>query len=501
MAKGTRREFLKTSAAAAGAVAGVVPASRILAEEKLPPSDVSAAQSPKTFTLTRQIPVEAGYDLAVAGGGPAGTAAAVCAARLGAKVLLVEATGCLGGMGTSGLVIAFDPMADGRRMLVGGFMREVVETMYSRKFLKPGIDPNSWRKNYHNWTPFQVEGYKLVLDEFAHKAGVEVRFFTRVIDAEADSQQGKLSGVVLQNIEGYRFVQAKAFIDATGDAVLADLCGAACREAGRDTPAPMPATLCSLHAGIDWSRMGNQYSALKKALADGHFTQPDRHFPGMSQVDQSVGYLNGGHLFHMNALKCKDLSDGVMLGRRIVQEYVAFYRKYVSGCENLQLVTTGSLIGVRESRRIVGEYEMTFDDLKARRQFPDQIGVFNKAVDIHVSDCTEEAYKRFREEYFKTGRIGQGECFGIPYSILVPKGWKNLWVAGRCNSSDVKVHGSIRVQPAASMMGQAAGTAAVQSIRNGQPANDLDTEQLVQTLRKAGAYLPQEQTSKTMTRA
>ena len=310
------------------------------------------------------------------------------------------------------------------------------------------------------------------------------------LKAEDGRDGGDVSGVVLQNVEGYRFIRARTYIDTTGDAVLADLCGAACREAGRDTPAPMAATLCSLHAGIDWSRMGNQGSALKKALADGHFTQPDRHLPGMSRVNRSVGYLNGGHLFRMNALKCKDLSEGVMLGRRIVQEYVAFYREYVSGCENLQLVTTGSLIGVRESRRIVGECELNFDDYLARRQFPDQIAVFNKAVDIHAYDCTEEAYQQYLKEYTKTGRLRPGECFGIPYSILVPKGWKNLWVAGRCNSSDVKVHGSIRVQPAASMMGQAAGTAAVQSIRTGRPANDLDTEQLVLTLRKAARIGP-----------
>jgi len=214
-----------------------------------------------------------------------------------------------------------------------------------------------------------------------------------------------------------------------------------------------------------------------------------------------VGYLNGGHLFRMNALKCRDLSEGIMLGRRIVQEYVAFYRKYVSGCTNLQLVATGAVIGVRESRRIVGEYELTIKDYLARRQFPDQIAVFNKAVDIHAYDCTEEAYKKYYREYSRTGRLKPGECFGIPYSILVPKGWRNLWVAGRCNSSDVKVHGSIRVQPAASMMGQAAGTAAVQSIRTKQPANDLDTAELIQTLRKTGAYLPQKETSKAMTRA
>jgi hypothetical protein len=462
--------------------------------------DVSKAQS-STFTLTRQIPRETGYDLIVCGGGPAGTAAAICAARLGAKVLLAEASGWLGGMGTSALVNAFDPMGDGEKMLVGGLMREIVETMFKRGMLRPGINPDTWRKDFHRWTAFQVEGYKLLLDELVTSAGVEVRFFTRVIDADACSGSGRLSGVVLQNIEGYRFVEAKCYVDATGDAVLADLCGASCREAGRDTPAPMAATLCSLHAGIDWSRMGNQQKAVETAVSEGHFSQPDKHLPGMQKVNHTVGFLNGGHLFRMDALKCRDLTDGIMLGRRLAQEYLDFYRKYVSGCEEMQLVVTAPLIGVRESRRIVGEYELTFDDYLARRQFPDQIAVFNKSVDIHAYDCTEQEYQRYHTQYTKTGRLKPGECFGIPYGILVPKGWKNLWVAGRCNSSDVEVHGSIRVQPAASMMGQAVGTAAVQSIRTGQSADALDTQELIKTLRCGGAYLPQESVSKEMTRA
>ena len=112
----------------------------------------------------------------------------------------------------------------------------------------------------------------------------------------------------------------------------------------------------------------------------------------------------------------------------------------------------------------------------------------------------EEEYKGFITEAFKTDRLGTGECFGIPYGIIVPKGSMNLWVAGRCNSSDVEVHGSIRVMPAAAMMGQAAGTASVQSIRKGQPACKLDTEELVKTLRANEAYLPQTSLSKTMTK-
>lgn len=453
-----------------------------------------------TYNLRRTIRAEAGWDLVVAGGGPAGAAAAICAARLGAKVLLVESTGCMGGMGSSGLVTAFDPMANGEQMLVGGFMRELVETMYERGHMSPGIDPDCWRKKFHCWSPFRAEGLKLMLDEFAVSAGVEVRFFTRVIDA--DVQDGRVNGVVLSNVEGYSYVKGRTFIDATGDAILADLCGAACREAGKDSPRIMPATLASLFTGVDWSapRAGyEQHAYLPKALEDGHFTQYDRHLPGMSQVGHQIGYLNGGHLFNLNALRCRDLTDGVMWGRKIAREYMEFYRKYVPGCENIEHVTTASLLGIRESRRIVGEYELSLDDYLARREFPDQIGIFNKFVDIHPYDCSKEEFERFCLEKDKTARLEAGEWFGIPYGILVPRGWKNLWVAGRCASSDVAVHGSIRVQPAASMMGQAAGTAAVQSLRTGSSAAEIDTEVLVTTLRDRGANLPQKNLSKTLT--
>ena len=203
------------------------------------------------YALKRAVPVDEPYELVVAGGGPAGASAAVCAARLGAKVLLVEATGCLGGMGTSGLVTAFDPMADGQRMLVGGLMLEIVESLYQRGSLGPHVTPEFWRKRFHCWTPFQPEGLKLLWDELVVQSGVEVRFFTRLIDADADAANRSIRGVILHNIEGYRYVPAKMFIDATGDAVLADLCGAPYREAGRDAPEAMPPTLCSLCAGVD----------------------------------------------------------------------------------------------------------------------------------------------------------------------------------------------------------------------------------------------------------
>ena len=471
------------------------------------PKDSSGStieKSSKTYELNRDIPIEDGYDVVVAGGGPAGVGAALSAARLGANVLLVEATGCLGGMGTSGLVTAFDPMANGQEMLVGGIIKEIVFNMYKRGFLGPQEKPEVFTKAYHHWTPFNVEGYKLILDEMVTEAGIEVRFFTKVIDVEANPEKGIVDGFILHNIEGYRFVKSKTFIDSTGDAVVADLCGAICREAGRDTPNIMPATLCSYFTNIDFENrvsVGTEHPLLLKAIEDGHFTQTDRHLPGISQVGNSIGYLNGGHVYSLNALRCESLTNGMMHGRKIAKEYLSFFKQYVPGFENVEHATTASVMGVRESRRILGEYELNFEDYISKREFPDQIGIFNKSVDIHPYNDSLEEFNRFKKEYGETGRLRPGEQFGIPYSILVPKRWSNLWVAGRCSSSDIKVHGSIRVQPAASMMGQAVGTAAVQSIKTGQPACDLNTETLISTLRDEGANLPQKRLSKEMTRA
>ena len=202
----------------------------------------------------------------------------------------------------------------------------------------------------------------------------------------------------------------------------------------------------------------------------------------------------------MNALRNEDKTNGMITGRKIAQELYTYYKKYVPGYENIEMVTTASLLGVRESRRIIGEYELNFGDFKSKREFSDQIGIFRYPVDIHPYQNTKEALAKHKEEFNHSGKLNPGEHYGIPYSILVPRGWKNLWVAGRSTSSDVYVNSSLRVQPSCYMMGQASGTAAVQSVTTGQTANNLNTRQLVQTLRKEGAILPQVNLSDTMTR-
>lgn len=452
------------------------------------------------YNFQRSIPVQDGYDLVVAGGGPGGCGAAICAARLGAKVLLVESTGCLGGMGTSGLVSAWSDLSDGDRMIVGGLMGELIEAMHARGHFKPGIKPEAWQKKLHYGFAFNPEGLKILLDELCLAAGVEVRFFTRVIDADVSGRT--VNGVIINNVEGHQYVKARAFIDATGDAVLSQLCGAAYREAGRDTRNIMPPTLCSLQAGFNGDAFDYpmQQEAVQAAIADDFFSQRDRHVPGLFPSGKTKAIMNAGHLFGANAVNCRSLSDAMIQGRQLAVEYTNFFRQYLAGCENMELIATASLLGVRESRRIVGEYEVNHDDFTHRRAFPDQIAIYNKPVDIHVYDCSDAEWVRYKAEFETKDRTKAGEYYGLPYGILVPAGWENLWVAGRCNSSDVKVHGAIRDQPACIMMGQAAATAAVQSLRTGQPACDLDTQELVTSLREAGAYLPQKELSRSMTR-
>jgi hypothetical protein len=487
----SRRGFIKGAAGSATAMA------------MLGNSADAATASSDTYKLTREIPVERGWDVVVCGGGPSGAAAAICAARLGAKVLLIEGIGSMGGMGTNAYVSNWYSIGDGEKMVIGGLIQELIGDLCLSGEAAPTPATLHYSKDgYTDPVGFNPEALKRLFDKLCHEAGVEVRYFTRLVDANADPRTGRVKGIVTNSVEGYHYIESKTFIDGTGDAILSHLCGATVRTASIDTPHIMPPTLCALIADIDYSRYKphEQQKMVEKAIEDNFFDQPDRHVPGLFRSGTDTATMNTAHIFGTNALVTRSLSDAMVKGRVLNENYVAFYRKYMEGCEKMKVVSTGTLLGVRESRRIVGEYELNYEDFKARRKFPDQIAIYTKAIDIHPYDLSPQQYKRYHEEFNTADRLKKGESYGIPYGILVPKGWKNLWVGGRCTSSDLKVNGAIRDQPACSMMGQAAGTAAVQSIRTGQTADNLDTAQLITTLRNAGANLPQPDITKTMTR-
>jgi ribulose 1,5-bisphosphate synthetase/thiazole synthase len=487
----SRRGFLATAGTAAAAP---------IALQSAPTSPDVQGQ---TFKLTRDVPVERGFDVVVAGGGPSGAAAALAAARLGVKVLLIEAIGSMGGMGTNSYVSNWYSLNNGEEVMIGGIINELIQRLYKDKQVAPEAAADIEAGKMLNVVGFNPEGLKRLLDRLCREAGVEVRYFTKVIDVDADRKAGRIHGVITSNVEGYRYIEAKSFVDCTGDAVLTTLTGAPVRTAGHDTPNIMPPTLCAMISDIDYNRFNkkHQQALVEKAIADGFFSQADRHVPGLFRSGATTATLNAGHLFKMDAVNCRSLSDGMEQGRLLAEEYAAFYRKYMEGCENMQVVSTATLMGVRESRRVLGEYEMNYADFSARRHFPDQVCIYCKAIDIHVYDLSPEQYKRYYQEFNSMDRLKKGESYGIPYGVLVPKGWANLWAGGRAVSTDLKVNGAIRDQPACSMLGEAAGVAAVQSIRTGQPAYDLDTKQLVLTLRKGGSKLPQTELTKQMTKS
>lgn len=448
----------------------------------------------------RQLPVESGFDLIVVGGGPSGVAAAIAAGRMGCKVALIEQTGCLGGLGTSGLVNVFMPFADGRRTLMGGIGIEFVQALHDRALLPSSVSAETWQQGRREAVPFNGEGLKLLMDEFVQSAGIELRFFTSMIDVVMSGAQ--IQAIVLSGKERLYAMQARYYIDATGDATLSAMAGVPF-EVGDGRGNTQPPTLCSTVSNVDLERYrafrdrtrrpGDWQSLLvplQQAIEDGVFSEPELHLPGIFVCGEGYGILNAGHIFGLDCLQDADLSKGMILGRKKAQEYLRFYRNYVEGCEHMTHMSTGSILGVRETRRIVGEYVLNVDDFCARRSFDDEIGRFNYSVDIHRSSPSQQDYEQLVEEFTRGYRLGKGESYGIPYRTLVPKGIDNLLVSGRCISTDRGVQGSIRVMPCCLITGHAAGAAAALCGKRDIAPRDLDAGLLRSALREQGAYLP-----------
>ena len=449
---------------------------------------------------SRQIGVEAGWDVVVAGAGPAGCAAALEAGRNGLRVLMLEAGTRPGGMGTSGMVSSFAPMSDGERCIAGGIAEEIMQELYDRGACGPQVTPDFWRRAVQRWIPFMPEELALLYDEKLASAGVVVRCGSRVVDVEmaAESDRGIVDGYVVADVEGLSLVKGRTFVDATGDAVVARACGFPVRRAGKDTERIMPPTLCVLLSGIDWNGMEldvhgtgprRQKELLESALSKGRFSKNDRHLPGLFRIGRETGMMNAGHLFNTDALDRESLSAAYPEGRRLIREYIEFYREYFDGCRNMELVATAPALGIRESGRILGEYELSHADFRSRRDFTDGIGRCAGSVDIHVYDDSPAEYDRYRKEFQETDRLGTGESFTIPYRSLIPKDSINMWVAGRCVSADVKVQGALRIQPAATVMGQAVGLAATLALQSDISAMGVDIEELRAGLKSRGAVL------------
>jgi hypothetical protein len=231
---------------------------------------------------------------------------------------------------------------------------------------------------------------------------------------------------------------------------------------------------------------------LPRAIADGVFAEPDRHMTGLYSFPGGYATANIGHVFNLDGTDERSLTSGYLRGRRSMLEYQRYFREYLRrGMENIRLVETAAMMGVRETRRIRGDYVMTVDDYMKRAVFPDEIGRYAYPVDIHPSNADKAAYEKHREEFDRIYKYRRGESYGIPYRSLCAHGIRNLLVAGRCVSVDQKVQASIRVMPACFITGQAAGAAAALAV--GRTAGDVhavDVASLQRRLAGFGAYLP-----------
>ncbi len=441
----------------------------------------------ENISYSKSISIRHDVDVFIAGGGPAGVAAGVAAARQGKSVFIAEAFGAFGGAGVSMLVPAFMQFTDGINFISAGIGKEVYDYLETQS-------PDSYKKYCPNSIP--VETLKLCYDDMIEKAGVGHIFHTTVVDANVVDGEIRYVVCAAKNAEGEALfaVRAKVYIDCTGDADLAVYAGAE-TEYGDENGNVMATTLCGIWAGIDWDRVEKPDGRrLEDAFADKVFTNEDRHLPGMWRLAKitegnGLGGSNAGHIYDVNGGDAEDLTWAIEAGRKQLLEYRKYFREYLDGYENAELVYSAPWMGIRESRRIVCDYRMVLDDFVRRADFDDEIGRFSYNVDIHSPTNDKAGYEKFASEHAGY-RYKQGESYGIPYRALAVKGLKNLLTAGRCVGTDRHMQSSIRVMPGCYITGQAAGIAAAIAADGDHDIHAIDVKELQKRLVEFGAYLP-----------
>jgi len=444
------------------------------------------------YTLKeRTIKLYDDWDVIVIGGGPAGCTAAAAAAREGAKTLIIEATGSLGGMGTSGLVPAWCPFSDKEKVIYRGLAQKILEACKE--------EMHHIKETDTDWVPIDSEVLKRVYDDLVTEAGAKVLFnsFVSAVDAE----NGIVSAIIISNKEGLSAYRAKVYIDCTGDADIAAMAGAEFMKGDEENGELQPATHCFYLTNVDEYAYANgpalhnsnPKSPIHDIIASGKYPIiSDDHFCNSLIGPRTVGF-NAGHIWNVDNTDPISVSEALIHGRKMAKAYRdALAEFYPKAFGNAFLVSTATLMGIRETRRILGDYILTKEDYLNRRSFEDEICRNSYYIDIHLSKKEAELKgKGILDEEVRRSRYGKGESHGVPYRCLTPKSLKNVLVAGRSISCDRAVQGSIRVMPVCLAMGEAAGIAAVMTSNIQQKdVHKVDVNELRAALKKYGAYLP-----------
>jgi hypothetical protein len=417
------------------------------------------------------------YDVIVAGGGLAGAAAAMAAAREGANVLIIEKYGFLGGMATAGLVNPFMPYCLWKGVSEGSWQLDWDHLANQGLFGEIILNLAQLDGLHPNHQTFNEEILKLVLDRMIKKYNVQVMFHSVVSSAERNGNQ--LESVTVLNKSGHTKYDAAYFIDATGDADLSAL--AECDyQVGRDSDhLCQPMTLCFRLANVDLARFSRPEADQKfiEFKNKGLIKNPRENILTFEHMVANVLHFNSTRIINKSATNAAELSQAEMEAREQVYELYRFMKENIAGFENCQLLMSATQIGIRESRRIVGEYTITSDDLLSAKKFEDSVARGTYPVDIHNPSGTGSILRY----------IPYGDYYTIPYRALTPKGIDNLITAGRPISSTHEAHASYRIMPICASIGEGAGSAAAIAVKQNIPFREVHPKDLHNLLDRYGA--------------
>jgi len=434
------------------------------------------------YRIDREIPVVAETDVLVVGGGPGGWGAGVMAARQGAKTMLVERYGSPGGTAVYGEITPFMCNHVDNRTLDMPVYAEWCAKMQQyrsdedkrREPFNPELDTNVFNRK------ISKDEAALAIEDLLLEAGVELLYHHTLVDV-VKRDDGAIDYAVFHSKSGLCAIRAKVFVDSTGDGDLAVLAGAPF-EFGNEDGLCQPMTTCFKLSGVDRERMPDKptINALYDAARERgeiHCTRENVLF--FSYIDPDVVHFNTTRVIRKSGVNGRELSEAEIDGRRQVREFIRFLRAEVPGFENARLHSMAHHIGVRESRRIMGEAFQTADDFTNCAKYPDGIAKVRYQIDIHNPSGSGTTLVQ----------MPAGEWYELRYGTIVPKGTRNLLMGCRAVSVDHALHSSMRIMPPVCSIGQAAGVAAAMCAAKGCAPAELDGAEVRRKLVEAGARL------------
>ena len=399
------------------------------------------------------------FDVVVVGGGLSGLFAAIAAARENKKVILIEKSGCLGGMATNGLINPFMNYCEhgSQKIANGGLFQLLLKKMYNAGAIV-SLQSRTFREQI----------LKCVLDEFAAQYGVKVLFHSYMYSVT--SADGTIQSVCVGSVSGTFEIRGKYFIDATGDGNLFAFAGMKyyLRKGPKQYSQPM--STCFNLTEVDWKKFDNKkanelYRAFK---AEGKIKNPRENILVFDSPIESLMHFNTTRIVKKNPCDVEDLTAAEIIGRKQIVEIYNFLKQNIDGFQKSELVCIANEVGVRESRRVKGLYKLTESDVLSARKFSDRIARGTYDVDIHNPTGEGTTIKH----------IPENDYYTVPYRSMIPEKSKNLLVAGRAICCSHEAHSSVRVMPITSCIGEAAGIAAALACEENVAVSEISIKKL-----------------------